>query len=65
MDEQWYYCVEHRTVEPRLGCRITNRLGPYPTREAARRALEIVERRNETWEEDPAWEDAPDSGPED
>lgn len=57
MAEEWYYCVEHDTVEPKLGCRITNRLGPYPTREEAARALEIVEARNEEWDEDDAWAD--------
>lgn len=58
MEEEWYYCVEHQTVEPKSGCRITNRLGPYPTREEAARALEKVERRNEEWDEDPDWNEA-------
>jgi hypothetical protein len=57
MEDEWYYCVEHSRVEPKLGCRITNRLGPYPTREEAERAMEIVERRNEEWEADPEWND--------
>lgn len=56
-NDEWYYCVEHQRVEEKLGCRITTRLGPYPTREAAERALEKVERRNEEWDEDPAWEE--------
>lgn len=53
--EEWYYCVEHQTVEPKLGCRITTRLGPYPTREEAAQAMATVERRNEEWDEDPDW----------
>jgi len=57
MREEWYYCVEHGAVEPRHGCRITNRLGPYPTPEEAALALEQVERRNQAWEDDPAWAD--------
>lgn len=57
MDDEWYYCVEHNRVEPKFGCRITNRLGPYSTRKEAEKALERVERRNETWEEDPDWND--------
>lgn len=57
MEEEWYYCVEHETVEPKFGCRITTRLGPYATREEAEKALERVERRNEAWEEDPDWND--------
>lgn len=52
MSEEWYYCVEHKTVEPELGCRILDRLGPYPTREAAERALETVEKRNEQWDQE-------------
>ncbi|MFP3915592.1 MAG: SPOR domain-containing protein [Actinomycetota bacterium] len=57
MEEEWYYCVEHGRVEPKFGCRMANRLGPYASREEAERALERVERRNEAWEEDPAWND--------
>ena len=57
MDEEWYYCVEHGRVEPKFGCRITTRLGPYRTREEAQRALEKVEERNEEWDEDPEWQD--------
>lgn len=63
MEEEWYYCVEHQSVEPKLGCRVTTRLGPYPTREEAARALETVERRNEEWDEDPDWnEEVEDDG---
>lgn len=60
MEEEWYYCVEHSAVEPKFGCRVTNRLGPYPTREEAARALETVERRNEEWDEDPDWNEEDD-----
>ena len=57
MDEEFYYCIEHGTVEPKLGCRITNRIGPFPTREEAAKALEKVEERNEQWDSDPRWND--------
>lgn len=57
MDDEWYYCVEHDTVEPKVGCRVTNRLGPYPSREEAARAMETVERRNEEWDENDRWEE--------
>lgn len=57
MVEEWYYCVEHGTVEPKHGCRVVNRLGPYPTRQEAARALEKAEARNERWEKDPRWND--------
>lgn len=57
MDEEWYYCIEHKTVEPKFGCRITNRIGPFQTKEEAANALEKVEERNEAWDEDPKWKD--------
>lgn len=56
----WYYCLDHKTVEPAEGCRAEVRLGPYPTREEAAQALETVDRRNEEWDKDPAWNDEKD-----
>jgi hypothetical protein len=55
--EEWYYCIEHGTVEPKFGCRITDRIGPFATREEAAKALEKVEERNEEWDNDPNWDD--------
>lgn len=52
MDEEWYYCIEHKNVEPKLGCRITTRIGPFPTKEDAANALQRVKERNEEWKED-------------
>lgn len=58
MEEEWYYCLEHEAVEPKLGCRMVTRLGPYPTREDAQKALETAEQRNEEWDgADEDWED--------
>jgi hypothetical protein len=57
MGEEWYYCIEHRKVEPKLGCRITDRIGPFATREEAAKALEKVDERNEAWDGDPDWND--------
>ena len=37
--------------------KIADRLGPYKTREEAERALEIVEERNEAYDNDPRWND--------
>ena len=56
----WFYCLDHKAVEPEEGCRAEVRLGPYPTREEAARALEKVEERNEDWDNDPAWNDEKD-----
>lgn len=55
--EEWYYCLDHQTVESVDGCRDGVRLGPYRTRQEAAEALEKVERRNQDWDEDPAWND--------
>lgn len=58
-DNEWYYCVEHKTVERRGVCRAVNRLGPYQTRAEAEQAMERVAERNETWEQqDKEWEES-------
>ena len=54
-DEEFWFCLTHHTVEGRSGCRNKDRLGPYPTKEDASRALEKVEERNREWDEDPKW----------
>jgi hypothetical protein len=46
-DEQWFYCLKHGTVEGPEGCRAADRLGPYPDKETASRALEIARERTE------------------
>jgi len=56
-DPQYWYCLVHKTVEPREGCKNADRLGPYATRAQAERALETVEERNEAWDNDPVWND--------
>lgn len=57
MDDEFWFCLKHHTVEPREGCRNADRLGPYPTQAEAARALEKVEERNEAWDNDPDWND--------
>lgn len=53
----WYYCLDHKTVEGKDGCRSMNRFGPYPTREEAQQAMQKVAERNEQWDqEDREWE---------
>jgi hypothetical protein len=57
-DEQWYYCLKHHTVEPRDGCRAADRLGPYPDKATAARALEIAHERTEAADEsDREWDE--------
>lgn len=54
----WYFCLKHDTVEDRDGCASRDRLGPYPTRDEAARAVESVHEREERLQaEDRAWEE--------
>ncbi|MGX1759166.1 hypothetical protein ACWIG5_20000 [Streptomyces lydicus] len=54
---EWFYCLEHRTVEEGPQCRAADRLGPYGTREEAEHAMETAHERNVEWETDPKWHD--------
>lgn len=50
-DKHWWFCLKHNTVEDDDGvCPGKDRLGPYPTREAAEHALQTVHERNEQWD---------------
>jgi hypothetical protein len=50
-DKNWWFCLNHNTVEDDDGsCAGKDRLGPYPTREAAQNALETVQERNADWD---------------
>jgi hypothetical protein len=52
-DQQFYWCLKHNTVESGDSlCKSADRLGPYPDRASAERALETVHERNESWEEE-------------
>ncbi len=57
MDREYYWCLRHSRVEDENGCRAADRLGPYPTREEAERALQTAAERTEAWETDPRWND--------
>lgn len=48
----WYYCLEHQQVEPDDGCPNAERMGPYPSEEAAQHALERAAERNAAFDED-------------
>ncbi|MEV6110855.1 hypothetical protein AB0M28_40110 [Streptomyces sp. NPDC051940] len=58
---EWYYCLEHKKVEEGPECPAKNRLGPYPTPEAAAHAIEIADERNEEWDSDARWKDEKES----
>jgi hypothetical protein len=50
-DKHWWFCLKHNTVEDdEGGCPGKDRLGPYPTREAAEHALQTVQERNKEWD---------------
>lgn len=52
----FYYCLKHGTVEREGECKATDRLGPYPTAEAAAGALESIHQREaQKSAEDAAW----------
>ena len=56
-DGEFWFCLKHRTVEGRDGCRNADRLGPYASAAEASQALQRVEERNESWDNDPDWND--------
>lgn len=49
-DKNWWFCLKHMAVEHGAGCPDKDRLGPYPTSDAAAHALETVQRRNAEWD---------------
>jgi hypothetical protein len=58
VEQRWWWCLTHRTVEPDRGCPDRDRLGPFATVEEASRALQTVQERNARYDkEDAAWED--------
>jgi hypothetical protein len=57
MADKYWFCLKHHTVERAAGCKSADRLGPYDTEADASRALERVAERNESWDEDPRWND--------
>lgn len=49
-DPGWYFCTKHNRVEHGEVCKAADRLGPYPDKETAERALEIAKARTEAWD---------------
>ncbi|MEU8823623.1 hypothetical protein [Streptomyces sp. NPDC048636] len=56
---EWYYCLNHGTVEEGPECRAADRMGPYASREEAAHAMETARERNEEWQNDPRWQNGP------
>lgn len=62
---EYWFCTKHHRVEWEKPCRAMHRLGPYPSRAQAEQALATFAERNETWTQDPRWnDDDPDAGDE-
>ncbi|AJE85995.1 hypothetical protein SLNWT_5619 [Streptomyces albus] len=53
----WYYCLQHGKVEEGPECPAQDRMGPYPSPEAAQHAMDISAERNAEWDNDPRWQD--------
>ncbi|WP_327143517.1 hypothetical protein [Nocardia sp. NBC_01327] len=51
-DNQWYYCIEHHRAEQGKQCWVGGRMGPYPDKATAERALEIARARNKAADAD-------------
>lgn len=49
--QEWYYNTATGEVEQGPKSPMQNRLGPYPTRQAAEDALKTAEARNKQWED--------------
>ena len=56
-DDEYYYCLVHKAVEPLDGCKAADRLGPYATADEDAKALDHAAERNEQWDSDPKWND--------
>ncbi|MFT4163862.1 MAG: SPOR domain-containing protein [Microlunatus sp.] len=51
----WYDLKTKSVITGDHRTKATDRLGPYATREEAEHALDLVEERNQSWDEDDDW----------
>jgi hypothetical protein len=57
LSDEYWYCMDHRRVEKFEDTDSKNRIGPFPTAEAASRALQTIAEREKAYDsEDSAWE---------
>jgi hypothetical protein len=57
-ENQWWYDLKTKSaVQDSRAGKSADRLGPYPSRKDAERALDKVAERNETFDNDPRWKD--------
>jgi hypothetical protein len=53
---EWYWCLRHKAAEPAdTDCPPGERLGPYPTKDAAVHWKEGFDRRNQAWDAEEDW----------
>lgn len=51
MEHEWYWCMTHEAAEPAdTPCPPNQRMGPYPSREAAEHWKSRVAQQNEAWD---------------
>jgi len=64
-DDEWYWCQRHGKVEPASErCSADQRIGPFPSREAAANWQDTIAARNEAWDAaDKAWDGEDDAEP--
>ena len=57
-ENAWWYDLKTKSaVQDSRAGKVADRLGPYPSREEAERALDKVAERNESYDHDPRWND--------
>ncbi len=56
-NEWWYDLKTKSAVQDSRAGKAADRLGPYASREEAEQALDKVAQRNETFDNDPRWND--------
>ncbi|HVX44360.1 MAG TPA: hypothetical protein VHC49_10760 [Mycobacteriales bacterium] len=49
-DGNYWYCLNHKRVEGREGCRAADRIGPFATENEAAHALELIQERNKRYD---------------
>jgi len=58
LENTFWYCVDHHTVEGFSGCGSKNRIGPFDSEAAAADALKTVADRERRYDaEDAAWDE--------
>ncbi|MDQ1715943.1 MAG: hypothetical protein QOC60_1888 [Frankiaceae bacterium] len=48
-DGEYFFCLTHETVEAGVGCRGADRMGPYPSAEAAAQWRTAHASREDAW----------------